>query len=179
MSGKVVLLTPARRFIANHFGVGYQVPLGLVYIGGPLLDAGYSVKLIDNDLYGWPFDRLLKEIAAFDARYVLVGHTGSTAAHAISVQTIRAIRTAFPNIRIVYGGVYPSYADQTIMNECHDIDVIVRGEGEQATLDLINAWENGLPLESVPGITWRDEQGSVQANRAAAPIQDLDRKSVV
>lgn len=173
MAGKVVLVTPARRFIANRFGVGYQVPLGLVYIGGPLLDAGYSVKLIDNDLYGWPFDRLVKEIAAFNADYVLVGHTGSTAAHAISLQTMLAIRQALPHVCIVYGGVYPSYADKSTLEECPAIDAIVRGEGEQTTLELISAWENGTPLANVPGITWRDG-GSVIANPPRPAIQNLD-----
>ncbi len=47
---KIVLLVPRRRFIANRFGLGYQVPLGLVLIGGPLLDAGHRVRLIDNDV---------------------------------------------------------------------------------------------------------------------------------
>ena len=42
MSQRIVLLTPRRRFIANRFGLGYQVPLGLVFLGGPLLDAGQS-----------------------------------------------------------------------------------------------------------------------------------------
>src|SRR5206468_3141032 len=39
---RIVLLTPARRFIANRFGVGYQLPLGLVFVGGPLVDAGHT-----------------------------------------------------------------------------------------------------------------------------------------
>lgn len=173
MKGKVVLLTPARRFIANRFGLGYQVPLGLVYIGGPLLDAGFSVKLIDNDAYGWSDARLAREIAAFGAAYVLVGHTGSTAAHAVCLRTMRAIRAALPNVRIVYGGVYPSYADQTTLQECPAIDVIVRGEGERTTLELLEVWESARSLAEVPGITWRDGQRLV-ANRASAPIQDLD-----
>src|SRR5258706_12799592 len=173
MSGKIVLIAPARRYIANQFGVGYQVPLGLVYIGGPLLDAGYTVKLIDNDLYGWTPHQLVREIAAFEADFVLLGHTGSTAAHATSIQSIRAIRKALPGIRIVYGGVYPSYADRNTMQECNAIDAIVRGEGEQTSLDLIDAWEHGRPLEQVPGITWRDGTRII-ANRAQAPIRNLD-----
>lgn len=174
MTGRIVLITPARRFIANRFGLGYQVPLGLVYLGGPLVDAGYSIRLIDNDLYGWSLERLVREIAAFAADYVLVGHTGSTAAHATCIQTIEALREAFPHMRIVYGGVYPSYADQTTLRECAAIDVIVRGEGEQTCVDLINTWENELPLEQVAGITWRSESGQVVTNRSRPPIQDLD-----
>ncbi len=174
MAGKIVLITPSRRFIANRFGLGYQIPLGLVYIGGPLVDAGYSVKLIDNDLYGWTPDKLVREIAAFEADYALVGHTGSTAAHATAIQTIEAIRKAFPEIKLVYGGVYPSYADRSTMRECGAIDAIVRGEGEQTTLDLINAWETDQSLENVPGITWRSEAGQLIVNRPRAPIQELD-----
>ncbi len=152
---KIVLITPSRRFISNRFGLGYQIPLGPVCIGGPLVDAGHSVKLIDNDLEGWSFSRLIQEIKNFNADNVLVGHTGSTAAHTISVRTIQAIRKALPKIRIVYGGVYPSYADQVTLEEHLEIDVIVRGEGEQTTVDLIQAWEHGQNLEDVAGITWR------------------------
>lgn len=173
MPAKVVLITPARRFIANRFGLGYQVPLGLVYIGGPLIDAGYSVKLIDNDLYGWSFDRLVKEIADFEADYVLVGHTGSTAAHAIAIATISAVRKSLPHVRTVYGGVYPSYADKATLQECSAIDAIVRGEGEQTTLDLIDTWDRGLPLNGVPGVTWRDGE-TIIANPPRPTIQNLD-----
>ena len=55
MSGRIVLINPARHFIANKHGVGYLIPLGLVCIGGPLIDAGFTVKLIDHDLYGWSY----------------------------------------------------------------------------------------------------------------------------
>ena len=59
MSGRVVLINPARHFIANEHGLGYLIPLGLVCIGGPLIDAGFTVKLIDHDLYGWSHPRLI------------------------------------------------------------------------------------------------------------------------
>ncbi len=53
MTGRIVLINPGRHFIANEHGLGYLIPLGLVCIGGPLIDAGFAVKLIDQDLYGW------------------------------------------------------------------------------------------------------------------------------
>jgi anaerobic magnesium-protoporphyrin IX monomethyl ester cyclase len=174
MSGRIVLLTPSRRFIANRFGLGYQIPLGLVCIGGPLVDAGYSVRLIDNDLYGWSPERLAAEIADFGADYVLLGHTGSTAAHPICLATAEALRAALPHLRIAYGGVYPSYADTSTLHDCPAIDVVVRGEGEQTTLDLVAAWERGASLAEVTGITWRDGP-RVRSNQPRPPITDLDR----
>ncbi|MCI0610560.1 MAG: magnesium-protoporphyrin IX monomethyl ester cyclase, partial [Anaerolineae bacterium] len=72
MSGRVLLINPARHFIANHYGVGYLIPLGLVSIGGPLIDAGFAVKLIDHDAYGWSLKRLIEEVGKFQADYVLL-----------------------------------------------------------------------------------------------------------
>lgn len=173
MAARIVLLTPARRFIGNRFGLGFQIPLGLVMLGGPLLDAGYTVKLIDNDLYGWSLERLVCEISTFQPDYILLGHTGSTAAHSTCLKTATTLRANFPNAAIVYGGVYPSYADETTLRECPAIDVIVRGEAEQVVLDLIAAWENVTGLDDVLGITWRNGETIVQ-NRAPRPIQNLD-----
>jgi len=173
MSGRIMLINPARHFIANEHGLGYLIPLGLVCIGGPLIDAGYSVKLIDHDLYGWSFKRLIKEISDFNADYILLGHSGSTAAHKTALRTIRAIHNGIPHIRVVYGGVYPSYADRVVMDECAEIDVIVRGEREQTIVGLIRTWEQTNDLSYVDGVTWRNGE-EVIVNRSRTPIKDLD-----
>ncbi len=173
MAGRVLLINPARHFIANHHGVGYLTPLGLVYIGGPLIDAGFIVKLIDHDAYGWSFKKLIEEVGKFQPDYVLLGHSGSTAAHKTVIKTIHEIKSSYPNIKIIYGGVYPSYADQGILRECGEVDYIVRGEGEQTILGLIRTLENNGDLEYVDGVTWRKE-GRVISNRSRTPIQSLD-----
>lgn len=173
MSGRVLLINPARHFIANQHGLGYLTPLGLVCVGGPLLDAGHTVKLIDHDAYGWSFKRLISEVGKFQPDYVLLGHSGSTAAHKTVLKTVHEIKIAHPGITIIYGGVYPSYADQAILRECPEIDLIVRGEGEETIVALIEALEQQRDLALVEGITWR--RGSqIVVNRSRAPIQNLD-----
>jgi anaerobic magnesium-protoporphyrin IX monomethyl ester cyclase len=173
MAGRVLLINPARHFIANAHGVGYLIPLGLVSIGGALIDAGFTVKLIDHDLYGWPFPKLIQAIAEFRADYILLGHSGSTAAHKTAIKTIRAIHQKLPHLRVVYGGVYPSYAHQAVMAECEEIDAIVRGEGEQTVVGLIRTWEQTDDLSYVDGVTWRNGD-EVIVNRSRTPIKDLD-----
>ena len=173
MSGRIALINPARHFIANKHGVGYLIPLGLVCIGGPLIDAGFTVKLIDHDLYGWSSERLIREVSDFQADYILLGHSGSTAAHKTAIKTIRAIHKALPRVRVVYGGVYPSYADKVVMAECEEIDAIVRGEGELTVVSLMRTWEETDDLRYVDGVTWRDGERMV-VNRSRTPIKDLD-----
>ncbi len=173
MSGRVVLINPARHFIANEHGLGYLIPLGLVCIGGPLIDAGFSVKLIDHDLYGWSYEKLIQEISDFKADYILLGHSGSTAAHKTALKTIRAIHKELPHLHVVYGGVYPSYADGVVMAECDEIDAVVRGEGEQTIVGLIRTWEQTDDLGYVDGVTWR-KGNEIIVNRSRTPIKDLD-----
>ncbi|HLO17851.1 MAG TPA: radical SAM protein [Anaerolineales bacterium] len=173
MSGRIVLINPARHFIANARGLGYLIPLGLVCIGGSLIDAGFTVRLIDHDLYGWSYEKLIKEISAFKADYILLGHSGSTAAHKTAVKTIKAIHQELPHVRVVYGGVYPSYADKVCMAECEEIDAIVRGEGEETAVGLIRTWEQTDDLSYVDGVTWRNGE-EIIANRSRAPIKNLD-----
>jgi anaerobic magnesium-protoporphyrin IX monomethyl ester cyclase len=138
-----------------------------------LIDAGYTVKLIDHDAYGWSFKKLIEEVGRFQPDYVLLGHSGSTASHKVAIKTIHEIKTAYPQIKIIYGGVYPSYADQSILRECAEIDFIVRGEGEQTIVELIQTLENNTSLEKVDGITWRNGH-QIIPNRSRAPIQNLD-----
>ena len=173
MTGRIVLINPARHFIANEHGLGYLIPLGLVCIGGPLIDAGFTVKLIDHDLYGWTLPRLVREVSDFNADYILLGHSGSTAAHKTALKTIRAIHAALPHVRVVYGGVYPSYADCLVMAECEEIDAIVRGEGEQTVVGLIRTWEQTDDLGYVDGVTWRNGV-EIVVNRSRTPIRNLD-----
>ncbi|MBI4604834.1 MAG: radical SAM protein [Planctomycetes bacterium] len=173
---RIVLVTPRRRFIANRFGLGYQMPLGLVFIGGPLADAGHRVRLVDNDVLGWDDERLAREVARDAPHAVLLGHTGSTAAHPAAMRAARALKARMPGVTVVYGGVYPTYHAPQVLLEEPAIDVVVRGEGEETALELAAALDGGRggDLASVRGIAWRDGDG-VRVNADRPPIADLDR----
>jgi anaerobic magnesium-protoporphyrin IX monomethyl ester cyclase len=47
---RVLLLNPPYQTWTSTWGVGHQVPLGLLAVGGPLLDAGHEVRLLDAEL---------------------------------------------------------------------------------------------------------------------------------
>lgn len=169
----ILLLTPRRRFIASQYGLGYQIPLGLVCLGGPLLDAGHRVRLIDNDVLGWDDERLARELQSDPPDCILFGHTGSTAAHLVALQTARALRQTLPQTKIIYGGVYPSYAAEDILHHHPEIDMIVRGEGEATVAELARALEMGRDLKDIKGLAWRCGE-QVRVNPPRPPIARLD-----
>jgi anaerobic magnesium-protoporphyrin IX monomethyl ester cyclase len=60
-----------------------------------------------------------------------------------------------PSARIIYGGVFPTYHWQQIMEQEPEIDIIVRGEGEETIVRLTERLAAGGPLDQVPGIVYR------------------------
>jgi anaerobic magnesium-protoporphyrin IX monomethyl ester cyclase len=171
---KRVLLVNARRgYISSEYGLGYQVPLGLVFVAGPLLDAGFEVKLIDADAKRMSLDALADVTRDYKPDLIGISHTGSTAAHTHVVPAISALKNAAPEAKLVYGGVYPSFAFRAIMEDVPQVDYVVRGEGEKISLELAVALRDQGDLGDIDGLVWRDKDTFV-VNAAARPLCDLD-----
>src|SRR4051812_13810047 len=112
---RILLINPPYQTLTSNWGVGHQVPLGLLAIGGSLLDAGHAVRLLDAECHRLTTAAILRAVDAFRPDVVMTGHAGSTPAHPICMAMLRALKKAFPQIRTVYGGVYPSYHAEEIL----------------------------------------------------------------
>lgn len=162
-----------------HPAIGSRIPreqlppLGLLAIGGPLIDAGHDVTLIDAELGPMPHDELVHRCLAHRADVVLFGHSGSTSAHPIIAEIARRIRDVSPTLKIIYGGVFPTYHYREILASCPQIDICVRGEAEATIVRLIEAIERDEPLDTVDGIAFR-RAGVPVETRAAEMIDNLD-----
>ncbi|GCC49239.1 hypothetical protein chiPu_0033602, partial [Chiloscyllium punctatum] len=80
---------------------------------------------------------------------------------------------ALPNVRIVYGGVFPTYHWREILREERYVTAIVRGEGEETARRLMRALETGGDLRTINGIAFRDDYGP-RVTPPAPVIRDLD-----
>ncbi len=171
---KVLLINPPYFTITSTVGVGHQVPLGLLAVGGPLLDAGHAVHLLDAESRRLSLDAVAREVRRFGPDLVMTGHAGSTPAHPVCVRTLRAAKAARPEATTVYGGVYPTYHAEPILSGEPAVDVIVRGEGEATTVELAEAVaRGGAGLRRVRGIAFRTG-GEVVLTPDRPPIADLD-----
>jgi anaerobic magnesium-protoporphyrin IX monomethyl ester cyclase len=170
---KIILLNPPHLSIGSRIPREHLPPLGLLSIGGPLIDAGHEVRLIDAELGPMPVAMIVEQSKALTPDAILIGHSGSTSAHPIIVEITRAIRAALPTAWIIYGGVFPTYHWREILADEPQIDVIVRGEGEETTLRVIHALETNSSLYTVNGIAYR-KQGIPFVTPPAPIICDLD-----
>ncbi|MEM6756088.1 MAG: radical SAM protein [Planctomycetota bacterium] len=176
----VLLINPPYQTITSNIGVGHQTPLGLLCVGGALLDAGHRVTLLDAEARHLGDPAIVQRVREVAAQVVMIGHAGSTPAHPTCVRLLNAIKAARPEAVTVYGGVWPTYHDERVLIEHPCVDVVVRGEGEATAVGLVNALaERGadaddLPLRGVAGTTFRDWLGEVVRNPDRPPIERLD-----
>lgn len=173
---KVTLINPPHTAIGSRIPDDHLPPLGLLSVGGPLIDAGFAVDLVDADLEHMPLHRIVEEAARRRPDVVMLGHSGSSSAHATVVAICDALKQRLPGVTIVYGGVHPTYHWDEILAETPSIDIIVRGEGEQTAVDLMQTLRDHGDLHAVRGIAFRDPQGSGKAveTPAAIMIRNLD-----
>jgi anaerobic magnesium-protoporphyrin IX monomethyl ester cyclase len=180
---RIALVNAPLQSAVCDYGVGHQIPLGLLMIGGSLIDAGFTVTLIDAACLHLTDLTIVEQIADFEADVVMIAHVGSTSAHPCCLRVMRAIKAKLPQVITIYGGVHPTYHYKALLAQHSEIDIIVRGEGEATVLELmhtlaqqrdnLSGLSDQVDLSEVAGIAWR-HSGTVSMSSARMPIQNLD-----
>jgi len=170
---RILMVNPPHPSIGSRIPREQLPPLGLLQVGGALLDAGHDVELLDAELGPLELEEVVRGVVARGPEIVLVGHSGSTSAHPIVADLTRRIRAELAGVPIVYGGVFPTYHFRDILEQEPQIDVVVRGEGEATAPRLLEAISLGRDLSTVEGIAFR-HLGKVVETPPAAMIEDLD-----
>lgn len=173
----ILIVNPPHTAIGSRIPSEQLPPLGLLCVGGPLLDAGHDVTLLDAELGPLSHTEIVRRVVMHCPQVLLIGHSGSTSAHPTVVELTRRFRAELPNLTIIYGGVFPTYHFRDILAHEPQIDVIVRGEGEATVSKLIAAIECGDDLASVEGIAFRRD-GQIVETPPARMIEDLNAYGV-
>ncbi len=170
---RILIVNPPHLSIGSRIPREHLPPLGLLCVGGSLIDARHDVTLLDAEIGFLPHEEIVGQVVEHSPEVLLIGHSGSTSAHPIVIELTRRFREEIPELKIIYGGVFPTYHYRDILlNEPH-IDVIVRGEGEATLPKLIAAIEHNQDLANVDGIAFRRTNEIVETLPALA-IADLD-----
>ncbi len=170
---KILLINPPHLSIGSRMPREHLPPLGLLSIGGPLIDAHHEVHLLDADYSNMKHSEIVARTVKFNPDLVLLGHSGSTSAQPIIDTITTLIKDKLFHVKIIIGGVYPTYHWKEILEKNQQIDYIVCGEGEQVILDLVNALKENSDLNSIRGIAFRN-QSEIIKTPVAPTIKDLD-----
>ncbi len=148
-------------------------PLGLASIAALLEQNGYKVKIIDSPTLEIESDEWLKEVKSWSPD--VVGLSLLTPLAPKGYEAIKLLKEERPDIPVIVGGPHPSFMyEEAISNGA---DIVVRGEGEITTLELIKTIEKkGLDsdsLKNIKGIAFR-KNGKIIATPPRPIIRNLD-----
>src|SRR6201993_4749582 len=123
-------------------------PLGILAVATPLIRAGYQIVLIDSTITPDYKKRVLEEVRdAVCLGISLV--TGPMIRETVEIaRAVKAWNAEFP---VILGGWHPSLLPKQTL-EAEYIDIVVKGQGEDALLDVVRHLESRSALDLIPGI---------------------------
>jgi hypothetical protein len=105
---RILIVNPPHPAIGSRIPDDHLPPLGLLSIGGPLIDDGHDVSLFDAEFGPVPIPKIIDHIAQHRPDLLFLGHSGSTSAHPVASAIARGAKQRLPGLTVVYGGVFPS-----------------------------------------------------------------------
>jgi len=146
-----------------HIFSKFPIPrLGAVLLSTILRERGYEVKAFVEDVAepDWSF------IEGSDL--VCISTITSTATKAYRI----AKRLKTLGIPVIMGGTHPTFLPDEALEYA---DFVIRGEGEDALVELLKHLEKGIPaLMGIRGLSYRDKDGRVVHNPSREFNEDLD-----
>ena len=146
-------------------------PMGYLYLASYLESYGHNIAILDGEAEKLDENLIVNNVLDFNPDFVGIGAT--TPEFAGSSIILRKIKELAPHIITITGGPHPSALPTEILKENPHIDYVVRNEGEQTLLKLLNFLEDGGGINSIEGLTYR-ENGNIKINKDREPIPNLD-----
>jgi len=138
---------------------------GIMYISAVLKKHGHNCRVvIDTKTH-----KFIKSLRS-DTPHV-VGFSLMTGMQQWALSVAKEIKKELPEIKVVFGGVHPTYFPEIIQEDA--VDIICIGEGEYAMLDLMNAIDRKQDITNIKNL-WVKRDGKVYKNELRPLIENLD-----
>ena len=122
-----------------------QPPMGLAQIAAVLENNGYPVSIIDANALKLKPKEVVSQLGDAGA----VGLTAMTPTISAALETADAIKDSRPELPIILGGAHATLLPEETLTAAPEIDAIVRGEGEETILELLQALEQSQPFNEI------------------------------
>ena len=162
---KVVLINPPQ------YTKYPQPPMGLALLGAILEREGYEVSIIDANVLR------LEDVAHLVVKADVVGITAMTPTINTALGIAHYLKRDYPDLIIILGGVHSTLLPQETFIITSDIDIIVRGEGDETlpeALKVLREQNPAKPIGSVRGIYFEEGENVLHSGTR----QDVDMDSL-
>jgi len=143
--------------------------MGLATIAAVLEQRGYAVSVLDANVLGLPPEAVVPRVAGAD----VIGLTATTPTVGAAMDIARHLKQARPELPVILGGAHATLLPGETLAQAPEIDIIVRGEGEETVLELLPALEAQKPLDTIAGISYR-RNGEAFSTPPRSTVIDMD-----
>lgn len=151
-------------------------PMWLAYATGYLEKAGHEVLLIDATGASIDRNETVKKIKKFNPAMVVIDT--STPSIYNDIDVAKALKEKIPSLYVVLVGVHVSALPEQTLEISDQIDAVAFGEYDETLVELAAMLQNknttDRVLETINGLAFRSENGSIVKNKARPYIEDLD-----
>jgi anaerobic magnesium-protoporphyrin IX monomethyl ester cyclase len=164
----VIIRTPFVHPVKHLTSITAVPDIGTAYINGTLLSHGYDSFIIDGTgegigrriqlvgtelaIGGITADEIIAKIPE-DIDYIAMQSMHSNR-WIYDAHIMRKLLKKFPNKKYFMGGEHVTACHEKILAQFPHIDACVIGEGEESVIELLNAFDNNLPLDQIAGIAF-------------------------
>jgi anaerobic magnesium-protoporphyrin IX monomethyl ester cyclase len=151
--------------------INYWQPLGTLYVAAVLQRAGHEVMFLNGAFMR--HDELMRQTRRFGPSFI--GIYSTTFGWNKAKRTASELRQLYGNsIFLCAGGPYPVAVQEKCLEDAGEcFDAVVTGEGEFASLEILERLETNTGLAGVAGVAYR-EGGRIVKNAPRPLIEDLD-----
>jgi anaerobic magnesium-protoporphyrin IX monomethyl ester cyclase len=147
------------------------IPLGIAYLGAVAEQSGHEVTIIDCQAEKLTYEAFRARIARTLSE--VIGVTATTLLYKSAMKLITIAKQTQPQAVTVLGGSHGTFWDENALNEYPGLDIVVRREGEQTFIELLERLQTQSGLSNLLGITYRKEDEIIR-NADRPFIANLD-----
>ncbi len=167
--------------------MGELAPVGVLSLAAVLEAKGLQPEVVDLNrvYYSWLRDSNpdKADFCSFAGAYFagrqfdgfdFFGFSTVCSSYPLTLRIAAEVRQAHRTSTIALGGPQASVVDVATLRAFPSVDLVVRGEAEQTLPEIVDALSHRSSLASIPGITFRREDGEIVRNPEAPLVLDLD-----
>jgi radical SAM superfamily enzyme YgiQ (UPF0313 family) len=160
---KVILFNP-RSARSKH-----RIPNSILQVGASIHDK-FEYVFVDGNLEKDPWLTIKRYL---DKGFNVFGCTSMPGPQLQqSIPYSRDIRKFYPNVKIIWGGYFPSNQYKSVINS-NFVDYIINGPGDEAFPRLLEAIENDPgSIQQIPNLIFKSGNEIIKTHRGSLPDQD-------
>lgn len=146
-------------------------PLGLSYVAAACEAAGAEVEIFDYIVSRYTPEKLRRDLDSFSPD--IVGTTAVTMNFLTAASILQDAKLHNPKLITMMGGPHVTFDVDATLTHYPEIDLIVKGEGEETLLELLPLITNRESWPQIAGIAFRSE-GEIITTQPRPLIEDMD-----